>query len=236
MARTIIVGDIHGCVQTFRKLLDKCGFDEAQDRLIILGDAFDRGPSSCAVFLKLLHLEQKMGERFSYILGNHDQMLMDAQSHPGMDLLWLQNGSDATIRSFEKENGDLEALCRWLSTKPYFLKGEAFNCVHAGVEPEDPENNEREVLLWSRVLLQGAQRYGGRLVLAGHTPVPEAVYIPPEGNVQLLREGEKLPLPKQGAMILDTGCVYQKKLTALITEDGYYRILYAPYGECEPCR
>ena len=48
--RTIIIGDIHGCSGAFRLLLAKILPDERADRLILLGDLFDRGPESWVVF------------------------------------------------------------------------------------------------------------------------------------------------------------------------------------------
>ena len=42
--RTIIIGDIHGCDQKLHALLDKA-HPGAEDRLILLGDLFDRAPN-----------------------------------------------------------------------------------------------------------------------------------------------------------------------------------------------
>ena len=44
--RTIIIGDIHGCSGALRLLLAKIMPDEKADRLILLGDLFDRGPAT----------------------------------------------------------------------------------------------------------------------------------------------------------------------------------------------
>ena len=50
MARTIIVGDIHGCYKELKKLLKKVSFHEDEDWLISLGDLMDRGRQSYEVF------------------------------------------------------------------------------------------------------------------------------------------------------------------------------------------
>ena len=47
--RTIIIGDIHGCSGALRVLLERIKPDENADRLILLGDLFDRGPDSWGV-------------------------------------------------------------------------------------------------------------------------------------------------------------------------------------------
>ena len=55
--RTIIIGDIHGCSRPFREVLDRVKPDPASDRLILLGDLFDRGPDSWGVLQMVKELE-----------------------------------------------------------------------------------------------------------------------------------------------------------------------------------
>ena len=43
--RTIVVGDIHGCWDEFRRLLEATAFS-AEDALVTVGDFLDRGPGS----------------------------------------------------------------------------------------------------------------------------------------------------------------------------------------------
>ena len=42
--RTIIIGDIHGCADEFEELLEVIAYQREQDRLLLTGDAFARGP------------------------------------------------------------------------------------------------------------------------------------------------------------------------------------------------
>ena len=70
--KTIIIGDIHGCSVPFQKLLVKVKPDHEADRLILLGDLFDRGPDSWRVFKMVKALEAEYGERFTLIRGNHE--------------------------------------------------------------------------------------------------------------------------------------------------------------------
>ena len=51
--RTIIIGDIHGCDQKLNALLDKV-HSGAEDRLILLGDLFDRDMESWEVYQSVL--------------------------------------------------------------------------------------------------------------------------------------------------------------------------------------
>ena len=64
---TYIVGDIQGCYDPLRRLLEKTAFDPAVDRLWCPGDLVNRGKQS----LETLRLLESLGDRFCMTLGNH---------------------------------------------------------------------------------------------------------------------------------------------------------------------
>ena len=67
---TIFVGDIHGCAEEFHEILDRTGFREGRDRLLLTGDAFSRGPDPVAVWNTIRNTGAEM------VLGNHDDRLI----------------------------------------------------------------------------------------------------------------------------------------------------------------
>jgi hypothetical protein len=67
MVRTLVVGDIHGCLREFERLLSVSGFRQATDRLVLCGDLVDRGPDSAGV----LRLARHLGAVCA--LGNHEE-------------------------------------------------------------------------------------------------------------------------------------------------------------------
>ena len=44
MRRIFAIGDIHGCYDKLRALLDQLPIDWSRDRLVFIGDYIDRGP------------------------------------------------------------------------------------------------------------------------------------------------------------------------------------------------
>ena len=70
----LLVGDIHGCFDEFRELLDVSKFDKEKRTVISVGDLCDRGPNSPAVLDWFI--QGKMHGYADACLGNHDNKLM----------------------------------------------------------------------------------------------------------------------------------------------------------------
>lgn len=75
MARTLIVGDVHGCADELRRLLDAA----APERVVLVGDLFTRGPDPVGVW-KLIRAWNAEA-----VLGNRDLHVLD-RWRPGRDL------------------------------------------------------------------------------------------------------------------------------------------------------
>src|SRR4051794_4005668 len=95
-ARTIAIGDIHGCSAALDALLDAIE-PGADDVIVTLGDYINRGPDSRGVLDRLIKLSSQC--RLVPLLGNHDQKLLEARSglHP---TTWLGMGGIATLDSY----------------------------------------------------------------------------------------------------------------------------------------
>src|SRR5205085_2307808 len=68
--RTIVVGDIHGCIDEFEELLKTLSYKKETDRLILLGDLVDRGPDSVGVVRKAREMDLEC------VMGNHEHKFM----------------------------------------------------------------------------------------------------------------------------------------------------------------
>lgn len=68
--RTIVVADIHGCIDEFEELLKTLSYKKEKDRLILLGDLIDRGPDSVAVVRKAREMDLEC------VMGNHEHKFM----------------------------------------------------------------------------------------------------------------------------------------------------------------
>ncbi|MFM2057411.1 MAG: hypothetical protein RLY71_1796 [Pseudomonadota bacterium] len=67
-----LLGDLQGCCDAFERLLQRIDFSASRDRLYVLGDMVNRGPTSLATLERLASL----GDAACCLLGNHDLHLL----------------------------------------------------------------------------------------------------------------------------------------------------------------
>jgi bis(5'-nucleosyl)-tetraphosphatase (symmetrical) len=121
------IGDLQGCYDPFRELLDEIAFDPGKDTLWLTGDLVNRGPKS----LKTLRFVKSLGDAAITVLGNHD-----------LHLLALAAGQVRQGRRFESLNKVLRAhdsddLLHWLRHRPLAYRDKSLKSllVHAGTHP-----------------------------------------------------------------------------------------------------
>jgi len=69
---SIIVGDLHGDLESLCFILNHSNFFEGKDRLVFLGDYGDRGPYSPEVYFMIFSLKKEFPERVVLLRGNHE--------------------------------------------------------------------------------------------------------------------------------------------------------------------
>ena len=72
--RTIVIGDVHGCIRELKELLQMCEYEEGKDKLIFVGDLVGKGPESINVINYVRKLSNVV-----VIRGNHDQFVIDCK-------------------------------------------------------------------------------------------------------------------------------------------------------------
>ncbi len=118
------IGDIQGCYDPFRRLLDKIKFTPEKDTLWIAGDLVSRGKQS----LEVLRFIKSLDKAAISVLGNHDISLI--ASHYG---LFKPHKTLKPIFSAP----DREALIDWLRNRPFLHvdKTLGYCMAHAGISP-----------------------------------------------------------------------------------------------------
>lgn len=135
---TWVIGDLHGCGQSFAKLRESIQFSPERDTLILVGDLVNRGSSS----LETLRWIVANDACVRVVLGNHDVHLLWCALGAGMPkgLDTLQEIIDAP---------DSATLIAWLRKQPFVRTEADALIVHAGIHPSWSVEDARA---WSQKL------------------------------------------------------------------------------------
>lgn len=120
----LLIGDLQGCCEALRRLLDHTQASPSRDRITVLGDVVNRGPASADT----VRLLMRWGDSAQVLLGNHDLHLL-AVAH-GVRTAHRSDTLDELLHA-----PDREALLDWLRRRPLARMAEGWLCVHAGVAP-----------------------------------------------------------------------------------------------------
>ncbi len=223
--RTIIIGDVHGCSNALQALLECVKPEAGKDRIIFLGDLFDRGPDSYQVFQTVQSLAERFGEDFILLLGNHEDYLQQHHLTKRQRMIWEHVGRQATVSSFEGTGAHMEDAIPWIKEHTrLFWKTDLFQCVHAGIMVDPPEVNDLETLVHSHetVLMN---RYTGPLTITGHIALEHATWFAGDSETtEELQENITLQMPETGVICIDTGCGKGGKLTAMVIEGNQFTL------------
>jgi bis(5'-nucleosyl)-tetraphosphatase (symmetrical) len=119
------IGDVQGCCAELQRLLERIGFDPAEDHVWFTGDLVNRGPDSLAT----LRLIKSLGAAAVAVLGNHD-----------LHLLAVAYGASRTRRrdTFGDvlQAPDRDELLDWLRRLPLCHRADRYLLVHAGLPPQ----------------------------------------------------------------------------------------------------
>ena len=212
-AKTFIIGDIHGCLDLLKRLLDKIAWSPERDSLIFLGDYIDRGKDPKGVVDYILDLNI-LSSKIECLKGNHEAMFQDFLSGRDRDT-FLVNGGWKTLESY----GNTIILDQGCVIPPdhrafydslkLYIELEDHYVVHAGFRPGlKVEEQTEEDMLWIRKAFIYSDYDFGKKVVFGHTPFHD-------------------PLIMENKIGLDTGAVYGNRLTCLELPEGTFHSVEA---------
>ncbi len=202
----LAVGDIHGCADELRRLIDKLPITP-ETTLLFLGDYIDRGPDGRQVIDTILELSERC--QVVALMGNHEAMFMEFLNDPTSAAAagYIFNGGSATLASYSDEDGNYHippSHCDFLNGLRVYHQTDEHLFVHGGipnipVDQLDPSRHGYD-MLWMRDSFLSSQFPWSKVIVHGHTPV-DSVTI------------------SSNRINLDTGCVYNGRLSAMAMPD-----------------
>jgi len=205
--RLIAIGDIHGCREALRTVLDEVA-PGTDDVVITLGDHVDRGPDSKGVIDDLVQLGRST--RLLSLLGNHEEMMLDVLTGRQPHFEWVKHGGQATLESYGFD-GDLDILpeshIEFFGNLGDYFESEDYFFTHAAYDPNRPLDDQPDELLRWHSLRDGVPppHASGKVAVVGHTANPEG---------EIVNMGHIL--------CIDTHCYRDGYLTAVDLTGGHY--------------
>jgi hypothetical protein len=208
--RTVIVGDVHGCLDELQELVGRCG-DPRDTRYVMVGDVVAKGPDSRGV------IAWARAANADAVLGNHDAAVLRARDRT-MDPAPKAHHAAVAAALDDDDWAWLEARPLWLG-----LDGgddphpgpKSHLVVHGGLVPGVPlAEQERHMLMNLRSITTDGlptQKLEG-------SPWASLWKGPP--HVVFGHDAVRGLQRQRWATGLDTGCVYGGALTALVLPKG----------------
>lgn len=167
--RRLVLTDIHGCYQTFSKLLGKLDLQK-EDQLFILGDMIDRGPYSFLVLQKIAELIGA-GFRVFPLRGNHEQLYLNFnRENPVKLLTFAQRQYSAHL--LDGAGLLLKPVEAFFDRLPYYYETDNAFMVHAGFNTGKKNPFEAwKDMIWIRDFEYRKKKLCRKLVIHGHVPV-----------------------------------------------------------------
>lgn len=215
--RLFAIGDIHGCFDAFRTMVEQKIKIRKDDKIVLLGDYIDRGAHSKEVVDYILNL-QNSGYDIVPLIGNHEAMLLDTLNNDEYLSKWILNGGTETVRSFGISSlGKLAShYIDFFKGLNYYFEFDQYLFVHAGFNDEISNPFEdRYYMIWRCKDEYHHPILRDKTIVHGHRPISVASCT------------ESISSQKK-VINLDTGCVYSDNyghgsLTAL---ELYTKCLY----------
>ena len=225
MQRTIVIGDVHGCLEELDELLRVLEPRRGRDRLVFLGDLVDRGPDPVGVVRRVRELGAEC------LHGNHEDKHVRWARHEARAR--REPGYRNPMRSMRAEEQAANARLSyddvaWLESLPPMIELGDWIAVHAGLEPGRALHEQKKATLcrvrWvdERGLMKTAgdatEQPEGSVRWAEVWQGPKHVVY---GHHVLSRELPLVDRPVEGVecWALDTGCCFGGRLSALVLND-----------------
>jgi serine/threonine protein phosphatase 1 len=225
----VVIGDIHGCLNTLQELVKKLKRLYPSVQLYCVGDLIDRGNFSFEV------IEYVRDEGIKFTPGNHDYMFYYFIKKPtsNMGASWIYNGFEKTISSYDNKFEKISEHLDIITQAPLFFNLPDCFISHAGISQyynsilgADPLSNieklEEELqksiakeqgILWTRDELMNL----GKLQIVGHTRRQDVLYQK-RNNVAYI-DTSVYTCNKLSAVVIDEGDIIAKHSVPTNTKD-----------------
>lgn len=205
MKRTVIIGDVHGCREELEDLLRLAAVDTT-DSVVFVGDLVARGPDSLGVLDRVYALGALS------VIGNHERRLLEIHESESVrgERVKLSEAYRHLVDQLRPKDWD------YLRRMPYSLElpQHGLYVVHAGVRPGQAMDQQEP---WALTHIRSLDESGQPSAALGERSWAED-YVGP--HIVFGHSAQRGVQIYEHATGLDSGCVYGKRLTSLVLQEG----------------
>lgn len=197
--RLLAIGDIHVHLKKLQDLMAQVQ-PTIEDQCVFLGDYIDRGPNSQGVLEYLINFEKQFPHTV-FLLGNHEQMMLDylhsqnpiagwtpmtersgkfvRQTMNFDPRIWMQNGGTEVLNEYQFIRNIPQRHIDFLLNCRLSYKRDDFIFTHAGAKLGTAlDQQDWWDLLWEREFNATLPFAEGKVLVTGHTPCDEPSISP----------------------------------------------------------
>lgn len=161
-----VVGDIHGCLETFKALIIKINITP-KDQLFLLGDYVDRGQHPKEIIDYIIELQSDF--QVFPLKGNHEEDLLLLARLNKKRLIKNYIKSEP-YNLFEQDFTIKKKYLDFLNSLPYFAELENDFLVHAGFDfSQDNPFTAIDEMVWIRDFENDKKFTKGKRIIHGHS-------------------------------------------------------------------
>lgn len=165
--RRLVIGDIHGCSRTLRRLLHRLGLRK-EDLVVFVGDYIDKGPDNVGVIDIVSSLETVC--HVVPLRGNHEEIFLRLVEGDSGFVSQYGTLEESCVRMKAMDLlGDVIRFYNWMSGLRYFIDLGDVIISHAGFNPDDPIG-DKETMVGLKSDDPNTGRVLGKRVVHGHAP------------------------------------------------------------------
>lgn len=233
---TMVIADIHGYHGLLLKAIEHFKQLPTSSRLVLLGDYIDRGPESLECLQTIIKLQKEYTDRVFVLKGNHEELF---EYYLATGAAYASNGIYQTLCSFLKDTyipipqkGQLgqyaaftkpilnkyPSLVGYIKGLPLTYEDENVFVVHAGVDFDNIECKNTEVLLWSRENYFIQTNTLGKPIVTGHTPIKSLKEYFKDYDIDYIEDS--IVYTKDHKYFIDGGVFSFERLNTVTFKDG----------------
>ena len=182
-----VIGDIHGCFETFLVLKKKL---PSNAKICLVGDLIDRGPRSKEM------LDYVIKNKILCVKGNHEEFLEYSRLNARADAAWLSNGGREALNSYRGKNHGIDIKLikehqAFVKTLPIYLDfdiknndGRRLVVSHSIIHKmwgKEENQNFSDTVLWGRQIPK--DKHPAIYNIFGHTPSNKPIVTETYANI-----------------------------------------------------